>query len=717
MKLFNKMKNYCGVALLIGAVATVTLNSCTENIDESDLYTFTGEMMVDHFENNPEVFSSYLTILGKVHTSKRSSSTVRELLGARGHYTCFAPTNEAIQEYLDSLCEIGQLESNLLEEISDSVAEALVFNSLIQHGESEAYATTDFSEGPLGRTNMNDRYISISFDNDADNNTLIFVNINSMVIDGDIEVENGFIHTVDKVLSPSNASVADLVIQAENMKLFGSLLVLTGWDRKLQDWKDEVWEEKYDDIRGSSYTWSFKNSSNQTENWNGKYPNHRYIGYTIFAEPDDVYEKYNITDIESLREWVKANNHFDDDTNAGHTTSWDDDYTNDYNWLNQFVAYHILPEALTINNMVTFANEYGRTAATLKGQPRPYEDFHVNVWEYWETLGVQRRLLKITGCRESGDARIRRINRASVYYNSFNGNYQERSAEMNETNRGIKIKADNGIYKTDGQNGTYFPIEDILIWNEYVPNKVLNERMRYDITSLFPEIMTNNIRQNRNSEDCGEGYWFFTTDYLDNVVEMSKETMFAYLPNQGFSGSVNGNGTWMNFQTDEFNIQGSYDFTMKLPPVPYTGTYEIRYGINANGSRGMAQVYVGTNKNNLPAVGIPLDLRSSGVPEVSTGWVADASLLDETAVQENTKAMRNLNFMKAPKYMSFDGGTGRDHRFCLRKIIYTGTLEAGKTYYIRFKSVLDGTTFQFFFDYLELVPKTVYAGEVPEDVW
>lgn len=708
MKLFSKIKNYCSVALFVGAIAAVTLNSCTETIDESDLYTFTGEMMADHFENNPEIFSSYLEILGKVHTSKRSSSTVRELLDARGNYTCFAPTNEAIQEYLDSLYDIGQLESNQLDQISDSVAQAIVFNSIIQNGESDAYSTVDFKgdDFPLGRTNMNDRYITISYGVDADKNTQIYVNKHSLIIDSDIEVENGFIHTVNKVISPSNASVADLIITAENTTFFGEILKLTGWNEKVLEYRDEAWEEKNDDIRGTE---------KKTNKFTGMYPENRYTGYTIFVETDDVFASHNITDIESLKEWVKANNNFDDDTSQGNATSWEDDYTNDYNWLNQFVAYHILPEMLTSNNMVTFANEYGRTAADMKSDPENYyKTFKVNVWEYWETIGVQRRSLKITACQpssvtdETGNPPIKRfINRLSIYNNGYNGDYKERGTEL----EGIEILTNNGEENNYALNGFYYPISDILIWNVDVPTRVLNERMRYDVTSMFPEFLTNNIRQNRNN---GHGNWYFTTDYISNIVDISNETDFWYLPNQNYEG---GDGMWMNYQTDEFNINGSFDFTMKLPPVPYTGTYEIRYGINANDNRGMAQIYFGTNKNNLPAIGIPLDLRqSSGTQQISTGWVADPTSTDELAIQENTKSMRNLGFMKGPKYFSLSGGTGRSFWRCLRKIIYTGTLEAGKTYYIRFKSVLEQDA-EFFYDYLEFVPKTVYAGETAEDVW
>jgi hypothetical protein len=157
---------------------------------------------------------------------------------------------------------------------------------------------------------------------------------------------------------------------------------------------------------------------------------------------------------------------------------------------------------------------------------------------------------------------------------------------------------------------------------------------------------------------------------------------------------------------------------MKLPPVPYTGTYEIRYGLNVNNNRGMAQIYIGDNPNNLPAIGIPLDLRMRDV--TVTGWVADSELglTNGDAIEENDKAMRNNGYMKGPKYFYDDAShSGRDRSNCLRRIIYTGQLEAGKTYYMRFKSVLKTTGAEFFFDYLELVPKSIYNGEVAEDKW
>ena len=641
MRTISKLRAISG-ALFIFAASMFALNSCTENIDDSDLYTFTGETMVDHFKNDPDNFSDYLTILGKVHPSKRSESTMLELLSARGNYTCFAPTNDAIKQYLDSLLLLNQVTSTDVNQIPDSVAESIVFNSIIENENEEAYSTTDFVEGALSRTNMNDRYINISYGNDADGTSVIFVNVDSRITVKDIEVTNGYIHAINKVLSPSTATVGDLVMNTPNTSFFGRLLDITGWDDQLMKYRDESYEDF--EKAGEDVTETVNGKP-----WTGRYPEHRYFGYTVFVETDSVFEevlgKGNLT-VEALKTWLQTNGYYPD-------AKFDDDYTSEDNAINQFVSYHLLPERLTWNRMVIFSNEKGT-----------------------------------------------RINR----YSTMNlTTYREQSVEI----PGVEINSTNGKYDNNAMNGYYYTINSLLLWGPDVYSKVLNERMRYDICSLLPEIMTNNVRFNKTAS------WFFKSDYFDVIPSMSEETVFQYLPNTNNTGDA---GQWTNFQTDEFNIKGIYDFTMKLPPVPYTGTYEIRYGVSANGNRGMAQIYIGTNPNNLPPVGIPLDLRVEG-PSTSVGWVSDTDLGSDEEIDEKDKAMRNLGYMKGPKYFyPASGISGRDCRNCLRRIIYTDKFDAGKTYYIRFKSVLQSSA-EFFFDYIEIVPKTVYNGEVAEDKW
>lgn len=673
MIVIDKIKNYCGIGVLLASCAALTLNSCKENIDDSNLYTFTGEMMIDHLRDNPD-FSSYYEILGRVHPSKRSSSTMHELLAARGNYTCFAPTNEAIDLYIDSLLTIGEVSSKEVSELPDSVAEYIVFNSIIDHGNNEAIASTEFDKAE-NYANMNDRYITFTYTNAEDGSTVIYANTNSKITEMDIEVENGYIHVIDKVLSPSKATVADLIEATPNLSFFGGLLEMTGWDDKLLVWRDDA----YEDFEEAGEVIS-------TKTGNSQYPEHRYLGFTVFVEPDSVYEANGINSVAELMTYLQNNAYYNEGTSYG------EDYTNPENAVNQFVAYHILPELLTWNNMVIWSNEKGY----FSGSPNDGTSFNVNVWEYYETLDPHRRSIKITGIRNG-----KRINRQSEY-NLVT--YRERNVNI----EGVKINETNGENENYARNGYYFPIDEILLWTSDVPNKVLNERMRYDICSLLPELMTNGLRMNKtNGTD-----WVFKHDYFDNVLNMTDETVFDYLPNQGNAGSAT---TWLDYQTDEWNIQGVYDFTMKLPPVPYTGTYEIRYGINANGNRGMAQIYVGENPNNLAAYGIPLDLRLGG-SSTMVNWQSDTSLGNEDAIMEKDKAMRNNGYMKGPAYFfPASGVPGRDCRDCLRRIVYTGRLEAGKTYYIRFKSVLDSSNTEFFFDYLELVPRTIYNGDISED--
>jgi len=718
--ILNKIKgSKVASFMLLSAVAACftisSLSSCTENIDESDLYTFTGEMMVNHFEAQPDTFGSYLEILKLVKPSKKANaSSMYSLLKARGNYTCFAPTNEAIATFMDSVYKIGQIDASTFEltkqndfsTVPDSVLNPIVYNSIIENGDAKAYASTDFVDGALAKTNMSDRYISttygtkvasVSEEGDTALATVIYVNTHSAIIEPDIEVENGYIHLIDRVITPSNATVADVIMVTENTKFFGSLLEKTAIYKKMGQYLDEEWEINNEDKAGKAV---------QPKKFPCRYPEHRKIGFTVFVETDSVFTANGITDLESLKEWVKANANYDDDTNCGHTTSWGDDYEDDYNWLNQFVSYHILPEAMTYDRLTIMANEYGKDASSFANNSNT--DFKVNTWEYWETIGVQRRSVKVTGLRAG-----KRLNRYSVYNLTT---YKEKSSAMTEKDLGIGVLSTNPGYDNNTLNGFYYPIDGILIWNKDVPNRILNERMRYDVTALFPEFITNKIRMNFDYNTQGDGGIICEGDYLDNLVDITKQTYFQYLPNRGHGHGVN---SWMNYQTDEFNIQGVFDFTMKLPPVPYTGTYELRYGINANDNRGMAQIYIGKNPNNLPAVGIPIDLRaSSGTSTSATGWVKDDTK-DAEANAEVDKSMRNLGFMKGPKYITLNANSeqGRDAQNCLRKIIYTGQFEAGQTYYIRFKSVLNGDGFEFFYDYLELVPKSVYAGDEAEDIW
>ena len=164
------MKHFKKHMLALLVIAGV-LVACTEEIDKSNRYTFTEYTVLSYLQENPQ-FSEYVTLLGQVPISEVSSSTVAQLLSARGAFTCFAPNNEAIQLYLDSLQRKGLIteaswdgfknESDL-----DSIRKVIVYNSIINSGDAKgvtAFDTGNFpveDNGEFETANMNERKLRV----------------------------------------------------------------------------------------------------------------------------------------------------------------------------------------------------------------------------------------------------------------------------------------------------------------------------------------------------------------------------------------------------------------------------------------------------------------------------------------------------------------------------------------------------------------------------
>ena len=103
----------------------------------------------------------------------------------------------------------------------------------------------------------------------------------------------------------------------------------------------------------------------------------------------------------------------------------------------------------------------------------------------------------------------------------------------------------------------------------------------------------------------------------------------------------------------------------------------------------------------------------------NVGWEADTD--DEEYNDRVTKAMRSKGFMKAPYSWTNANGSGnpvRTFHYMSRRIIINTFLQPHQDYYIRFKSVLDGQSYEFYMDYFEYVAKEVYDNpEEQEDIW
>ena len=135
------------VFFLLASLGIWTTWSCSEKIESSARYVFKEYTIISYLENHSEDYSTYLDILFRVPVSTASATTLGQLLSARGHYTVFAPTNEAIEAYLDTLVDENIIPYSSWEAFSDSdkldsIRRVIAYNSIIDNGDTEqAYVT------------------------------------------------------------------------------------------------------------------------------------------------------------------------------------------------------------------------------------------------------------------------------------------------------------------------------------------------------------------------------------------------------------------------------------------------------------------------------------------------------------------------------------------------------------------------------------------------
>ena len=691
MKTMNYKKFFSRLLLVAALPVMLGLASCKEDIDESNLYTFTGETIEDFLVNRSDQYSSFNYILSRVGYDK--------ILSAYGTYTCFAPNNKAIEEYIDSLYddtsnkdfEHNGMTSRGLEGLSDSLCNDIALYHLL----STEVMGVDLSNGFTSSTLLG-RIISASVDTLTSD---IMINNFSAITTMDNELENGVAHEIDNVLRRSNRLVAGDLEQHPEFSIFSQALNMTGLGDSL------ILEKKM-----AKYT--------VTNTYNFYVPEECRMGYTLFAESDETLAANNINSIDELIEFAnnayarcadQGSGWYDYYRNKGFQVSTGNDYTSPTNALNMYVRYHILKYFVPYDKLVYSFNEVAK--ATL--------------FEYYETM-LPFTLMKVT--RISGK---RRLNRWVA-----NSTLTDRVAEEGSDNirtvlrEGIEVKNNNIM----ASNGFIHPIADMLVYDQAVPTGVLNERLRFDDTALFPEMTSNSFRLISDAEvnalnagktgsdgALGGNYIRIPEGFFDNLAFYNGEnTRLYYLPGQS-------NG-WSNYQGDEFNCMGAYDFAFRLPPVP-DGTYELRMGYTANGNRGMLQFYLGRSREltSMKALDIPLDMRRvpvnnpDGSPDTNsgTGWSLYTNT-DDMGVESDAN-MHNLNWMRGPLYYTVGKGgstVARANAQDLRRIITKMQFEQGE-YWLRFKTVLpELTTSQFHLDYIELCPENVYNNnQYVEDMY
>ncbi len=702
-RLFRMAKGIFGAILSI--LLLLPMTGCQEEVDKSARYVFTTSTVWDYLQRHEE-YSKYCSLLQTIPVSPVSTSTVSQLMSARGNYTVFAPTNEAIQFYLDTLWRKGVIlepswDGFPNETVRDSIEKVIVYNSIIDSGDEMSYGTYDFpivQDAEIPRPNMYDRRLTVHLDSESQE-----FSINEAPIDSrnyDILLLNGIIHQMTRVVAPSNNTLGQWIetIISERRRGFSvmaKMLKATGLVDSLRLYMDYVYEDKYQ--RGEIPI-KFVGKGTDAALKTFHTPEHRYYGYTLFAEPDSLWEGWigkpaeDIT-LEDVASYVRGLNVYPDAVD-------DDDYTKENNLLYRFVTYHLLPERLAPDRLVMHRNEKGYVKNVQLGVPMS---------EYYATMG-KRRLLKIY---ESSESNGIYLNRFPNLNNGRKGDYHEISCDPDKV--GILIGTPNMEGDNSLRNAVVYPIDKLLVYDEDTRNNLQKSRIRWDVTAMMPEFINNDIRMCPLLDEAHTNVWIPSDavyPYLSGV-DVSEDTQFCY-----WTGMTR---TWENYLGDEFTIRGYSDVTFTLPPVPKRGTYELRYQVQSGGgTRGIVQFYWGSDKEHLAVMGIPLDLRVvcnkliydvTGDKEYDYGWEEDTG--DEDYDSEVDKRLRNNGYMKGP--LQYDN---RKSTISTRRILFRQTMDPDETYYIRFKSVMDDPTRYLYMDFLEYASKEVYDNpETPEDIW
>lgn len=679
------------IALLLIGV----MSSCKEQIEEGARFTFLGKTVATYLadEEQQGQFSSFIEIL--------SRGECLGLMKAYGQYTCFAPTNEAVERFLfeqDSIWRHSQgtdnpietgIHSTVLSELSKEKCIEIARNHILP----KMYLDVDFIGNQIPDANMNDRNLTLAFDT-LGGKPVAMINSEARIQGGE-EVENGVVHVIDKVLNPSTLSFISQIGEYDYFSKFFQALDSTGYANK----KNIGEREDRNYTEGDKIVKSIR----PTEDAN--YPANRYFGYTAFLVPDAVLEaKHNIRTfadlVDKCREWYPDGSQaweYDEENDEWKSIEIDHtvtDYTDPRHPLNQFVGYHLLDRKVAFENLVCYdirssgnGGSFDSEGDFPKGEDRT---------EYYVTMN--NRILKATMPRSDKEYDLGTI---LLNYAKGTKGEEKMNVEVYAPNDFKKMEPKYEGFVQEALNGSLNVIDDVLLYDEVVMSgKVLYCIMRFDVSALLSELTNSNIRWKYGSMLNSDGAVFIPHTYCKNVDVRTDDTRLFYLAPHT---------AWHNYQGDEMMALGFFDFAYRLPPVP-TGTYEIRMGYSASQWRHMVQVYLDDE-----VTGLPIDLRIDG-SDPKIGWkefdnYATASDEDKVA---NEKEMKNRGYMRGPtSFYDNADNLAWESPTCLRAVIATKYLSADKPHWLRFKNVLDtddGNS-QFMHDYFEIVPTSYLRDE------
>ncbi len=272
------MKKFRLILFAASAILIIAVVSCKDALDNTTYFTTSKLTLAERLELSTDTFSVYVQALEKTGYFNAFKSY--------GNYTCFAPSNEAMLKYIKDKWGVSSVAELNTPEQLEALKLIVKFHTM-----PTRKLTTAFKEGRLADTTFTGDFLTTSFAAGGGIQNIL-INKTAGIIARDINVDNGVIHVINKVMDPFVDPVPVVMDKSGKYKIFVEAMKKTGY---------------YD-----SFSKIYSSGTSRAY-------------FTIIAETDSVYKIANINSFAELANRVSPGN---------------TDYSNILNPLNRFVAYH-----------------------------------------------------------------------------------------------------------------------------------------------------------------------------------------------------------------------------------------------------------------------------------------------------------------------------------------------------------------------------------------
>lgn len=285
------MKRYLALPRLMRLSLVVFLTLAFLNCTSEKIKERTDETVniTDYLRQNDD-YSMFLEML--------EITNYASFMNTYGTYTLFLPNNEAVKKYL---AEVGA--ASLKDVPLADIQEIVKLHILDQE-----VPTTSFTDGKIATPSQQGQFIITGATNIGGVSS-ITVNKTALITASNVEVGNGVIHQINKLLRVADKTLAQTIEADQSLSLFTEALKATGWYEKLNL-----------PLTSTTVTTTTNGITTTTISKSGH--------LTVLSETNEVFKAAGINSLADLK---AKYSHLNDPLNLADS-------------LNLFVSYRILPK-------------------------------------------------------------------------------------------------------------------------------------------------------------------------------------------------------------------------------------------------------------------------------------------------------------------------------------------------------------------------------------